>query len=125
MELVFYAALVQSHAPRTRSSTSPLTMANARRKVDSSAGPRAAPSTARTSGPASEAHCPIAANDLDPAITAAIPTASRPDSACRRASIHDFAVSLGAARVCAQYVSKTLRVPPADLRSIGSAIASP
>ena len=34
-----------------------------------------------TSGPASPAHCPIAANDLDPAITAAIPTASSPASA--------------------------------------------
>jgi len=30
------------------------------------------------------AHCPIAANDLDPAITAAIPTASSPASGCRR-----------------------------------------
>ena len=74
-------ALVCSHAPRTRSSTSALTSANARRKVDSSAGPRAAPSTASTSGPASAAHCPIAANDRDPAITAAIPTASSPASA--------------------------------------------
>ena len=46
-------ALVNSHAPRTRSSASGLTSANARRNVDSSAGPRAAPSTARTSGPAS------------------------------------------------------------------------
>src|ERR1700733_1796921 len=44
----------------------------------------AAPSTARTSGPASAAHCPIAANDLDPAITAATPTASSPASGCRR-----------------------------------------
>ena len=35
-------ALVCSQAPRTRSSTSALTRANARRKVDSSAGPRAA-----------------------------------------------------------------------------------
>ena len=77
-------ALVQSQAPRTRSSTSALTRANARRKVDSSAGPRAAPSTASTSGPASAAHCPIAANDRDPAITAAIPTASSPASGCRR-----------------------------------------
>ncbi len=77
-------ALVYSQAPRTRSSTSALTRANARRKVDSSAGPRAAPSTASTSGPASEAHCPIAANDRDPAITAAIPTASSPASAWRR-----------------------------------------
>ena len=77
-------ALVHSQAPRTRSSTSALTRANARRKVDSSAGPRAAPSTASTSGPASAAHCPIAANDRDPAITAAIPTASSPASACRR-----------------------------------------
>ena len=33
---------------------------------------------------ASAAHCPIAANDLDPAITAAIPTASSPASGCRR-----------------------------------------
>ena len=63
---------------------SALTRANARRNVDSSAGPRAAPSTASTSGPASAAHCPIAANDLDPAITAAIPTASSPASGCRR-----------------------------------------
>ena len=39
---------------------------------------------ASTSSPASAAHCPIAANDLDPAITAAIPTASSPASACRR-----------------------------------------
>jgi hypothetical protein len=54
------------------------------RNVDSSAAPRAAPSTARTSGPASAAHCPIAANDLDPAITAAMPTASSPASGCRR-----------------------------------------
>ena len=77
-------ALVQSQAPRTRSRTSALTRANARRKVDSSAGPRTAPSTARASGPASAAHCPIAANDLDPAITAAIPTASSPASGCRR-----------------------------------------
>jgi hypothetical protein len=45
--------------------------------------PRAAPSAARTSGPASEAHCPIAANDRDPAITAAIPVASSPASAWR------------------------------------------
>ena len=54
--------------------------------MDSSAGPRAAPSTASTSGPASAADCPIAANDLDPAITAAIPTASSPASACSTAS---------------------------------------
>ena len=33
---------------------------------------------------ASAAHCPIAANDLDPAITAAIPTASSPANECRR-----------------------------------------
>ena len=39
-------ALVYSQAPRTRSSTSALTRANARRNVDSSAGPRAAPSPA-------------------------------------------------------------------------------
>jgi hypothetical protein len=45
---------------------------------------RAAPSTASASGPASAAHCPIAANDRDPATTAAIPTASSPASACRR-----------------------------------------
>jgi len=45
-------------------------------------GPR--PGTASTSGPASAAHCPIAANDLDPAITAAIPVASSPASGCRR-----------------------------------------
>ena len=77
-------ALVHSQAPRTWSSTSPLTRANARRKVDSSAGPRTAPRTARTSGPASAAHCPIAVNDRDPAITAAIPTASNPASECRR-----------------------------------------
>ena len=44
------AALVCSQAPRTRSSTSGLTRANARRNVDSSAGPRAAPSPASTSG---------------------------------------------------------------------------
>ena len=75
---------VQSQAPMTRSRTSALTSANARRKVDSSAGPRAAPSTASTSGPASAAHCPIAANDLAPAATAAIPTASSPASVCRR-----------------------------------------
>jgi hypothetical protein len=77
-------ALVHSQAPGTLSSMSGLTRANARRNVDSSAGPRAAPSVARTSGPASAAHWPIAANDLDPAITAAIPTASSPASACRR-----------------------------------------
>ena len=33
---------------------------------------------------ASAAHCPIAANDLDPAMTAAIPTASSPASSWRR-----------------------------------------
>ena len=76
--------LVHSQAPRTWSSTSGLTRANARRNVDSSAGPRTAPSPASTSAPASAAHCPIAANDLDPAITAAIPTASSPASGCRR-----------------------------------------
>ena len=69
-------ALVYSQAPGTRSSTSGLTRANVRRNVDSSAGPRAAPSTASTSGPASADCCPIAANDRDPAITAAIPTSS-------------------------------------------------
>jgi hypothetical protein len=53
-------------------------------EVDSSAGPRSAPSPASTSAPASAAHWPIAANDLDPAITAAIPTASSPASECRR-----------------------------------------
>jgi hypothetical protein len=68
-------ALAHSQAPRTRSSTSALTRANARRKVDSSAGPRAAPSTASAAGPASAAHCPIAANDLDPAVT---PRSRRP-----------------------------------------------
>ena len=77
-------ALVCSQAPRTQSSASALTSPKARRNVDSSAGPRAAPSAASTSGPASAAHCPIAANDRDPAITAAMPTASRPASACRR-----------------------------------------
>ena len=77
-------ALVHSQAPRTRSSTSGLTSANVRRKVDSSAAPRTAPSAARASGPASAAHCPIAANDRDPAITAAIPTASSAASGCRR-----------------------------------------
>src|SRR6185437_13473795 len=51
-----------------------------RLNVDSSAGPRAAPSPASTSAPASAAHCPIAANDRDPAITAAI----SPASGCRR-----------------------------------------
>jgi hypothetical protein len=70
-------ALVHSQAPGTRSSTSRLTRAKARRNVDSSAAPRAAPSTVSTSGPASAAHCPIAANDRDPAI----PTASSPASA--------------------------------------------
>ena len=45
---------------------------------------RDVPSPASTSAPASAAHCPIAANDLDPAITAAIPTASSPASGCRR-----------------------------------------
>jgi hypothetical protein len=77
-------ALVCIQAPRTRSSTSGLTRPNARRKVDSSAGPRAAPSPASTSGPASAAHWPIAANDRAPAATAAIPTASSPASGCRR-----------------------------------------
>ena len=72
--------LVCSQAPRTRSSASGLTRANPRRNVDSSAGPRTAPSPASTSGPASAAHCPIAANDRDPAMTAAIPTASSPAS---------------------------------------------
>jgi hypothetical protein len=56
---------------------SALIMANARRNVDSSAGPRTAPST---SAPASAAHWPIAANDPGPAMTAAIPTASSPAS---------------------------------------------
>ena len=51
------------------------------RNVDSSAAPRAAPSTVSTSGPASAAHCPIAANDRDPAIATAIPAASSPASA--------------------------------------------
>jgi hypothetical protein len=77
-------ALVCSQAPGTRSSTSGLTRVNARRKVDSSAGPRAAPSAASASGPAPTARCPIAANDFEPAMTAAIPTASRPASGCRR-----------------------------------------
>jgi hypothetical protein len=76
--------LVCSQSPRTRSSAAPLTSAKARRDADSCAEPRAAPSTARTSGLASAAHCPIAANDRDPAITAAIPTASSPASACQR-----------------------------------------
>ena len=82
-----YTALACSQAPRTRSSTSALTRAKARRKVDSSAGPRAAPSTASASGPASAAHCPIAANDRDPAITAAIPTASTPQPVPAPASL--------------------------------------
>src|SRR5690348_10173079 len=77
-------ALVHSQAPRARSRTSGLTRAKARRNVDSSAAPRTAPSTASASGPASAAHCPIAANDFEPAITAAIPTASSPASGCRR-----------------------------------------
>jgi hypothetical protein len=77
-------ALVCSHAPRTQSSTSALTGANARRNVDYSAAPRTAPSAVSTSGPASVAHWPIAVNDLDPAITAAIPAASSPASGCRR-----------------------------------------
>jgi hypothetical protein len=75
---------VCSQAPRTQSSPPGLTRAKARRNVDSSAGPRAAPSTASTSGPASAAHCPIAANDPGSTITAAIPTASRPASEYRR-----------------------------------------
>jgi hypothetical protein len=66
------------------SSMSALASANARRKVDSSAGPRTAPSAVRASGPASAAHWPIAANDRDPAITAAVPTASSPARECRR-----------------------------------------
>src|SRR5947209_6185518 len=41
-------ALVCSQAPRTRSGTPALTRAKARRKADSPAGPRAAPSTAST-----------------------------------------------------------------------------
>jgi hypothetical protein len=57
---------VCSQAPSTRSSLSGSIMAKARRNVDSSAGPRAAPSPASTSVPASAAHCPIAANDLIP-----------------------------------------------------------
>jgi hypothetical protein len=44
-----------------RLSTSTLTSANASRKVDSSAGPRAALSTARISGPTAAAHCPLTA----------------------------------------------------------------
>ena len=39
---------------------------------------------ASTSAPASAAHWPIAANDLEPAVTAAMPTASSPASECRR-----------------------------------------
>ena len=74
------AALVCSQAPRTWSSLSALTRANARRKVDSSARPRAAPSPVSTSALASAIHYPIAANDLDLAVTAAMPTASRPAS---------------------------------------------
>ncbi len=77
-------ALVHSQAPRTQLRTSGLTRAKARRNVDSSAAPRTAPSTPSTSGPASAAHCPIATNDLEPAMTAAIPTASSPASGCRR-----------------------------------------
>ena len=68
----------------TWSSTSALTRANARRNVDSSAGPRTAPSPASTPAPASAARWPIAANDLEPAVTAAMPTASSPASECRR-----------------------------------------
>src|SRR5207248_5700733 len=76
--------LLHSHVPRTRSTPAALTRGSARRNVDSSAAPRGPPSTASTSGPASAAHWPIAANDRDPAITAAIPTASSPASGCRR-----------------------------------------
>ena len=47
---------------------------------DSSARPRAAPSPVSTSALASAIHYPIAANDLDLAVTAAMPTASRPAS---------------------------------------------
>src|SRR6185312_2344965 len=42
------------------------------------------PSPASTPTPASAAHWPIAANDLEPAVTAAMPTASSPVSECRR-----------------------------------------
>ena len=47
---------------------------------------RPGPRPARPGPPARHrlAHWPIAANDLDPAITAAIPVASSPASACRR-----------------------------------------
>jgi hypothetical protein len=81
---VTWADRVHNQAPRTLSSLSASTATNARRNVDSSAAPRAAPSVARASPPASAAHCPIAANDRDPATTAAIPTANRPTSECRR-----------------------------------------
>ena len=81
------AALVCSQAPRTRSSTSGLTRANARRNVDSSAGPR--PRPARPAPPRRRRR-PTARSrrtTVDPAITAAIPTASRPPGgACGRAS---------------------------------------
>ena len=73
-------APVRGQAPGTRPGTPALARANARRNVDSPA----APSAAGTSGPASPARCPIAANDRDPAITAAIPADSSPASPCRR-----------------------------------------
>ena len=77
------AALVHSQAPIPGRDIG-ADQAKARRNVDSSAAPRTAPSTASTSRPASAAHCPIAANDLEPAMTAAIPAASSPASGCRR-----------------------------------------
>ena len=52
-ELLPITRKVLSAVVETRPSTSGLIMAKARRKVDSSAGPRAAPSPASTSGPAS------------------------------------------------------------------------
>jgi len=60
--------------------------------VDSSVALRSALST---SGPASVAHCPIAANDVDPAITAAIPTASSPRQRVTPAALLPWVRDLG------------------------------
>jgi hypothetical protein len=68
----------------TWSSTSTLIGTNARQNVDSSAGPRTTPNPASTSAPASAAHWPIAANNLEPAVTVTMLTASSPASQCRR-----------------------------------------
>ena len=77
-------ALVCSQAPRTRSSTSALTRAKARRNVDSSAGPRAAPSTASTSGPGVGGPLPDRGERPRPRDHRRDPGGEQPASGCRR-----------------------------------------